>query len=191
MGLNMARPKVLVLASQKGGVGKTSLSAHLAVAAETAGFGPVVLFDTDPQGSLGAWYEDREADSPVMAKAAKDGLASVLDRMGEGGIRLVVIDTPPALEAAIKDVLRHADFVVIPTQDGMTDLKAIVRTVQMVREVGVPFAFALNFVKMGTRQATEASMFLSKHGPMAGVIAHRMIYKTAWNTGQTAARAGR
>jgi chromosome partitioning protein len=43
---------VIVLASQKGGAGKTTLAAHLAVAAEAAGDGPAVLIDTDPQGSL-------------------------------------------------------------------------------------------------------------------------------------------
>ena len=49
--------KVIVLASQKGGVGKTTLSGNLAVAAELAGDGPAVLIDTDPQGSLSALVE--------------------------------------------------------------------------------------------------------------------------------------
>ena len=46
--------KVLVLASQKGGAGKTTIAAHVGVAAELDGAGPVVLIDTDPQGSLSA-----------------------------------------------------------------------------------------------------------------------------------------
>jgi len=54
----MPRPVVIVLASQKGGVGKTALSAHLAVAAEATGNGPVVLYDTDPQQSLAEWWQD-------------------------------------------------------------------------------------------------------------------------------------
>ncbi|MEI9928676.1 MAG: ParA family protein [Sphingomonas sp.] len=44
--------RVLAMASQKGGSGKTTLSGHLAVQAQRAGFGPVVLIDIDPQGSL-------------------------------------------------------------------------------------------------------------------------------------------
>ena len=55
---------VIVLASQKGGAGKTTLAAHLAVIAEAAGDGPAVLIDTDPQGSLSAWWNVRKADSP-------------------------------------------------------------------------------------------------------------------------------
>ena len=44
--------RILALASQKGGSGKTTLSGHLAVQAQLAGDGPVVLIDIDPQGSL-------------------------------------------------------------------------------------------------------------------------------------------
>ena len=52
-----ARMVVLVLASQKGGSGKTTLSGHLAVEADRAGVGPVALIDTDPQGRSAAVVE--------------------------------------------------------------------------------------------------------------------------------------
>ncbi len=48
---------VIVLASQKGGSGKTTLTGNLAIAAERAGETPAVLIDTDPQGSLAAWWK--------------------------------------------------------------------------------------------------------------------------------------
>ena len=62
-----AKMHVIVLASQKGGAGKTTLAAHLAIAAEAAGIGRAVLIDTDPQGSLSAWWNVRENDSPSLA----------------------------------------------------------------------------------------------------------------------------
>jgi len=50
--------RVLALSSQKGGSGKTTLSGHLAVQAQRAGYGPVCLIDIDPQGSLADWSAD-------------------------------------------------------------------------------------------------------------------------------------
>jgi chromosome partitioning protein len=182
----MPRPTVIVLASQKGGVGKTALSAHLAVAAEMTGAGPVVLYDTDPQQSLAEWWRERDANTPQLAKGGIPELPATLDRLGDAGARLVIIDTPPALTGAIRSVMRYANFVLVPTQDGITDLKAIGRTVQLIRELDRPYAFALTFVKPGTSQATDAAMVLSKFGPLAGVICHRMLFKTAFNDSRTA-----
>ena len=59
---------VVAVASQKGGAGKTTLAGHLAVEAEQAGFGPVTLIDTDPQGSLSQWWNTRAARTPQFAK---------------------------------------------------------------------------------------------------------------------------
>ena len=59
--------RILTIASQKGGAGKTTLAAHLAVEAEHTGAGPVAVVDTDPQGSLAAWWNSREAPTPLFA----------------------------------------------------------------------------------------------------------------------------
>jgi RecA/RadA recombinase len=61
------RMKTIVFASQKGGAGKTTLAAHLAVAAVKAGDGPCVLIDTDPQASLTDWWNGREDETPAFA----------------------------------------------------------------------------------------------------------------------------
>src|SRR5256885_1393018 len=70
--------RVLAMASQKGGSGKTTLSGHLAVQAQLSGAGPVCLIDIDPQGSLADWWNEREADMPPFAKRT-DYAASMLD----------------------------------------------------------------------------------------------------------------
>ena len=76
---------VIVLASQKGGAGKTTLAAHLAVAAEAAGDGPAVLIDTDPQGSLSAWWNVREAETPALAPTTIAELPHKIAALAEAG----------------------------------------------------------------------------------------------------------
>ena len=61
--------KVIVFANQKGGAGKTTLTGHLAVQAEQEGLGPVALMDSDPQGSLAEWWNERAAETPVFLSA--------------------------------------------------------------------------------------------------------------------------
>ena len=97
---------VLVLASQKGGAGKTTLSRHLAVQAERAGEGPVVLIDADPQGGLAGWWNRRPAATPVFFASSLDDLPQHLVQAREGGFKLVVIDTPPQATALIRSVVQ-------------------------------------------------------------------------------------
>ena len=66
--------QVIVINSQKGGSGKTMLAKHLAVEAERAGDGPVYLIDTDPQSSLSACHDKREAKKPARIDVAFDKL---------------------------------------------------------------------------------------------------------------------
>jgi chromosome partitioning protein len=51
--------KTIVIANQKGGSGKSTITVHLAAAAEKAGDGPVVISDTDPQGTAADWFNQR------------------------------------------------------------------------------------------------------------------------------------
>jgi chromosome partitioning protein len=60
--------RTLVFSCLKGGSGKTTHSAHVAVALEVMGKGPVVTMDLDPQGSFSAWWNDRPAATPAFAK---------------------------------------------------------------------------------------------------------------------------
>ena len=69
---------VIVLASQKGGSSKTTVAAHLAVAAERAGAGPVAMIDADPQETLTNWWRQREADAPALAPVKLPELAGKL-----------------------------------------------------------------------------------------------------------------
>jgi chromosome partitioning protein len=163
---------VIAVASQKGGSGKTTLAGHLAVAAERAGAGPVALVDTDPQGSLSEWWNAREAETPLFARTASSRLAADIERMRGLGIALLIIDTPPAIEATIVEVIRQVDLVLIPARPSPHDLRAAGATVELVQRLGKPLIFALNGATPRARITAEAVMALSQHGTLAPVVIH-------------------
>ena len=101
---------VVALVSTKGGVGKTTLSGHIAVEAERSGVGPVALIDMDPQGSLAHWWNARERSTPLFVESAHGRIGPDLVRLGELGIALTIIDTPPAPFNIIEAAARLSRF---------------------------------------------------------------------------------
>jgi chromosome partitioning protein len=164
---------VIAVASQKGGSGKTTLAGHLAVQADRAGAGPVALVDTDPQGSLAEWWNSRTAETPLFARTGADRLAEDIARMDSLGIKLLVIDTPPAIAATISEVVRAADLVVVPARPSPHDLRAAGATVELVERLGKPLVFVVNGATPRARITTEAVMALSQHGTLAPTVVHQ------------------
>jgi chromosome partitioning protein len=167
--------KVIAIASRKGGSGKTTLAGHLAVQAERVGDGPVALVDVDPQGSLADWWNRRAAPTPVFVQTALADLAGDIDRLRDAGIKILIIDTPPALTSAIGEVIKLADLVVIPSRPSPHDLRSIGATVELVEHLGKPLIFALNAATPRARITAEAVAILSKHGLLAPVIIHQRV----------------
>lgn len=164
--------RVLALASQKGGSGKTTLSGHLAVQAQRAGAGPVVLMDIDPQGSLADWWNERKADMPAFAQTTVARLANDLAELREQGFKLAVIDTPPAITAAIQSVIQVAELIVVPTRPSPHDLRAVGATVEMCDRSGKPLLFVVNAATPLAKITYEAAIALSQHGTVAPVMVH-------------------
>ena len=178
--------KVIVLASQKGGVGKTTLTGNLAVAAELAGDGPSVLIDTDPQGSLSAWWNARQAESPALAPATLAGLGTKLKGLEAAGYAYAVVDTPPAITDAIKAVVALADLVLIPVKPSPHDLRAVGRTVEIAREGGKGFCFVVTQAKANALLTVQAMAALSEHGVVAPAVMHdRVDYASSMTDGRT------
>ncbi len=167
--------KVVVIAARKGGSGKTTLAGHLAVQAERAGQGPVALIDIDPQGSLSAWWNGRAAPTPVFVQTTSESLAGDVARLRDLGIKILFVDTPPALGEAISNVVELADLVVIPTRPSPHDLRSIGATAELVERLGKPLVFVLNGATPRARINTEALAVLSRHGMLAPVVLHQRI----------------
>jgi chromosome partitioning protein len=167
--------RILTIASQKGGAGKTTLVAHLAVEAERTGAGPVAVVDTDPQGSLAAWWNSREASTPLFAAVAIARLPDHLRTLDRRQVQLVVIDTPPALTDVIRAAIAGADLVLIPARPSPHDLRAVGVIVAMAGQVNKPFCFVVNGATPRTTIALEAVRALAQHGQVAPVTLHQRI----------------
>jgi len=165
--------RVLAMASQKGGSGKTTLSGHLAVQAERAGAGPVVLIDIDPQGSLADWWNERDAELPAFAQTTVARLAGDLELLRQQGFKLAVIDTPPAITMAIQSVIQVAELILIPTRPSPHDLRAVGATVELCDRSGKPLIFVVNAATPKARITSEAAVALSQHGTVAPVTVHQ------------------
>jgi chromosome partitioning protein len=170
----LAQTFVIAVACQKGGSGKTTIAAHLAVQAGRAGQGPAALIDTHPQGSLS------------LATAKLDDLVANPAALRSGGAAIAIIDTPPALTASIEQVIAIADLVVIPARPSPHDLRAIGATVKMARRAGKPFLFVVNGAAPRANITAEAVAALSEHGRVAPVILYqRTDYAASMIDGRT------
>ena len=165
--------RTIVVASQKGGVGKTTIAGHLGVMAEQSKEGPVALIDTDPQGSLASWWNERTNEAPLFARVEIGKLTEHLQALAKGGIKLAIIDTPPSVTEMIQQVLRTADLVLIPTRPSPHDLRAVGSTVELVENAGKRMIFVINGAAPRARIAGEAAVALSQHGTVAPVTLYQ------------------
>jgi chromosome partitioning protein len=142
--------RIITVAQQKGGAGKTTLAAHLAVAF-TAMNKRVVAIDIDPQQSLSRWYQLRQestvgAAAGVLVSAIEGWRArSEIDRAAAGH-DVVIIDSPPHAETEARIAIRAAHLVVVPVQPSPMDLWATRPTLDLAAAEKVPALLVFNRV---------------------------------------------
>ena len=140
--------RIVTLAQQKGGSGKTTLAAHLAVAFARGGLSVAVL-DVDPQGSLGEWFEAREKSlgedaTGLVFRTASGWGARREARSLARDFDAVVIDTPPKSDVESRPAIEAADLVVVPIQPTPIDLWATEPTLAMIAREGTPALLVVN-----------------------------------------------
>jgi chromosome partitioning protein len=177
---------VISMSSTKGGGGKTTLAAHLAVEAAKQIDGPVAIIDTDPQASLAGWWNLREDEAPAFVQTTLKGLPAQLKALDNSGYRLVVIDTPGADVGFTRSILKHCHLAIVPSRPSPLDLGTLNRTVEMIEAEGKPLMFILNAVTPRTRISAQAMMALSQHGPVAGIVHQRTDYAASMTDGRVA-----
>ena len=177
--------RTIALVTQKGGSGKSTLSASVAVEMQARGE-TVFLVDMDPQRSLADWARGRTDRRLAGAAVGAGQLAEVLASLAARGVTLAVIDTPASLSEASEAAMRAADLIVIPVRPTIFDIWSSEATWQRVRALGRDCAFVLNQCSslQGSRRVREGAAALEAMGGLLQpLITARVEFQDAMQRG--------
>jgi chromosome partitioning protein len=172
--------RTIALLTQKGGAGRTTLAASIAVAAAHAGE-RVIALDLDPQASLLRWGKRREAantSKKVMIEPLESErlprLREILEGLAGIGFTIAIFDTASADTAAARFVTGSADLCLLPTRPTLLDVEATAATFRAVYLAKRMAAFVLNQCPSTYRSSrtSEAAKSLMR----LGVLAEPMLY---------------
>ncbi|WP_245615429.1 ParA family protein [Muricoccus aerilatus] len=170
---------VVVMASPKGGVGKSALGRNLLVLAVQAGH-QVVAVDLDPQATTKTWVGRRDKvrvsapqilPIPVVTGDLSNWRAA-LRKAEATGADFAVIDTPPSIEAdlpAVLGLVKHAHLVLVPTQPSQDDLDSVGPWMRQLRAEKVKGVFVLNRANRRTKSFGVMRAKLLNMGPLCPV----------------------
>jgi chromosome partitioning protein len=182
----------VAVVNSKGGVGKTTLAAALAVRAAQDGK-RVCVVDLDPQKSLVAWWERR--GSPVGRPGhpeifeGVDSAVEAVERAKLAGWDWCFLDGPPAFLHTMEEMISASDFTLIPTKPSVMDLHATEDAVVLARDSETAYLIVFNDVGTTERLVDKARALLKNNKiPVAGTqVFHRVSHITGMNAGKTAA----
>jgi len=180
---------IILMAAQKGGVGKSTLARALGLVAAKSGF-KTLIADLDPQKTVVSWHERRVKTAIEPLLEVKE-LASVPDALNDGNdYDVLIIDYPGRMDANTLDMARVCDLLVQPSGDGVDDLDPAVRAFHLLHyKHEIPkerLVVALCRVSSGAGDAF-ARTYIKTAGyeVLRGAIPEKRGYKLAHDTGFT------
>ncbi len=180
---------VIAFVSQKGGVGKSTLSRGLAREAAKSGLA-VKIADLDTQqGTSVEWHRRRldEGVEPIISvegfKTADQALAQV------NRYDLLIIDAPARASEGTQKIAQRAALVVQPTNPALDDLGPAVRLFHDLTKAGIPksrLVFAINHV-LTDAEEIAAREYLTEAGyeVLKGYLPSKTSYRDAQNHGRS------
>ncbi|WP_162055973.1 ParA family protein [Pontibacter pamirensis] len=163
--------KIITVAHQKGGVGKSTLALNLATCFQEQI--NVALVDIDLQGSI----SDLREDFPKLHIITEDRF----DQIQQLSHDLIIIDTPPYLSNRLPELFLISDFVLVPTKAGFFDVMAIRSTLHLIEEAkkkrqGLQAGIVFNMIKHRSGITGEVQELLSHFDtPVLSTMVHDRV----------------
>ena len=184
--------KVITIAQQKGGTGKTTLAVHLALAFIKYHNLKLAIIDTDPQGSLGKWFmirsEKKLSNGNLTFKTASLWGAQYESKTLKNDHDLVIIDTPPKIESDARPSIEAADLVLIPMSASHVDFWATGAIVDIAKKANKKILVQINRSNQRSRLISKTNDFIKSLNLSSTktIIGNRQIYASSMGEGKTA-----
>lgn len=128
--------KVISFTNQKGGSGKTTLSANLAVLWSNSGY-KVAVIDADAQNSLTYWLEARKkyyGEDDIGITSYNFDVRNLKEEIKQikSKYNFIIIDSPPSITFNTIQIIKASDRVFVPVQPSPLDLMATVPFLKLV-----------------------------------------------------------
>ena len=184
--------RTIAVIARKGGSGKTTVAAHLAIAAHLAGRRTAVA-DTDPQESAIEVFKRRQAPGPEAFVSTPAGLLEAQIRVQRAGADAFIIDTPAGTEEGMSNAIVLADLSLLVIRPTFLDLAAAVYTADVLRRLRKPALVVLNQAPV-TRDGAEPpqvkralqALRLMRLPVAPAILRTRASYQTTIESGRSA-----
>jgi chromosome partitioning protein len=155
--------RTIAFVSQKGGCGKTTLAACLAVAAQEMAERVFVL-DLDPQKSAVRWGSIRRDPQLPVETVPAARLPAALTALSRRNMSLAIVDTPHLESPRSLAAIKAADLCVVPARPATFDIWAAEVTGRKLKLMGKEFIFLLNQCPPANQRVQEGIATLESIG---------------------------
>ena len=182
--------KIISFSNQKGGSGKTTLAANIAVLWSNSGY-KVAIIDADAQKSLTYWYDARKkyyGNDDAGIDVYPYSISTIIEDVKtiKRKYNFIIIDSPPSITYDTIQVLRSVDRVFVPVQPSPVDLLATIPFLNLVRQERKKSTIILNRV-LPRANLTEAMILRLRYagGKIArSRISSKVIFAETYSVGR-------
>ena len=182
--------KVISLANQKGGSGKTTLCVNLSVLWSNSEY-KIAIIDADKQRSLTNWYDSRKkyyGDNDTGISIFKYNAVDHSEMLKDlkKNFDIILIDSPPSISMDSITIVRNSNYVVVPVQPSPLDILATIPFLDLIKKEKKSSKVVLNRILARAKLTEAMALRLRYSGAkiLRTKISSRVLYAETFNVGR-------